>query len=249
VTTSHGQQYTSTTRRKEERQLGARWHALWRLWLILRFRLFQQHRHRRLRLERAGDVPVLVLPDVFNPTLFESSEALVEHLATGVVVAGMKVLDMGTGSGIGAIAAARQGAQVVAVDISPEAVRCARINVLLNRVEDSVEVRCGDLFAPVEGESFDLILFNPPYYGGTPRESWERAWRSDDVLDRFARDLPAYLKPSGRALLIVSSTTVGVHEAITHHELDSNTVWKRDMMNERLMVLEWTARSRSGVRA
>ena len=78
----------------------------------------------------------------------------------------MAVLDMGTGSGIAAIAAARRGARVVAVDISTEAVRCARINVLLNRVDDRVEIRCGDLFEPVQGERFDLVLFNPPFYAG-----------------------------------------------------------------------------------
>jgi release factor glutamine methyltransferase len=223
--------------------------ALWRLWLIWRFRVFQQHRHRRLTLEHVGDVPILVLPDVFNPTLFHTSEALVEQLGDIVVGPGMKVLDMGTGSGIGAIAAARRGADVVAVDISPEAVRCARINVLLNRVEDRVDVRCGDLFEPVQGERFDLVLFNPPFYSGTPRALWEHAWRSEDALDRFARDLPNVLTPSGRALLIVSSTTAGIGEALARHQLQSQRLWKRDMMNEQLMVLQWTARSVSEVEA
>jgi release factor glutamine methyltransferase len=227
----------------------ARLLALWRLWLIWRFRLFQQHRHRRLTLERVGDLPVLVLADVFNPTLFHSSEALIKQLDSVPVGPGMTVLDMGTGSGIGAIVAARRGARVVAVDISPEAVRCARINVLLNRVEDNVEVRCGDLFEPVAGEQFDLILFNPPFFAGTPGELWEHAWRSEDALDRFARDLPGFLSPGGRALLIVSSTTVGVSEALTGHHLQSQLLWKRDMVNERLMVLEWTARLRTEVGA
>jgi release factor glutamine methyltransferase len=226
-----------------------RWHALWRLWLIWRFRVFQQHRHRRLTLEHVGDLPILVLPDVFNPTLFHTSEALVEQLGDSRVEPGMRVLDMGTGSGIAAIAAARRGAEVVAVDISPEAVRCARINVLLNRVEDRVEVRCGDLFEPVQGERFDLVLFNPPFYSGTPHALWEHAWRSEDALDRFARDLPTVLTPSGRALLIVSSTTAGVGEALARHDLKSEPVWKRDMMNEQLMVLQWSARSVSEVEA
>lgn len=230
-------------RNSEGRRLPRGLAALWRLWLIWRFRLFQQHRHRRLTLERVGDMPILVLPEVFNPTLFHTSVALVEQLDRVPVGPGMAVLDMGTGSGIGAIAAARRGARVVAVDISPEAVRCARINVLLNRVEDSVEVRRGDLFEPVRGERFDLVLFNPPFYAGTPRAPWEYAWRSEDVLDRFARDLPTVLSPSGRALLIVSSTTVGVGEALARRPLQSRLLWKRDMPNERLMVLQWTAKS------
>lgn len=223
--------------------------ALWRLWLRWRFRLLQRHRHRRLALEYVGDVPLLVLPDVFNPTLFHSSVALVEQLDSVPLRPGMMVLDMGTGSGVGAITAARRGARAVAVDLSPEAVRCARINVLLNRVEDSVEVRCGDLFEPVQGERFDLVLFNPPFYAGPPRALWEYAWRSEGTLDRFARGLPAVLNPSGRALVIVSSTTVGVEEALALPHLQSRPLWQRAMINERLMVLEWTALSRSEVEA
>jgi release factor glutamine methyltransferase len=233
--------------RWEEQHVRARFGALWRLWLLWRFRLFQQHRHGRLTLEHVGDMPILVLPDVFNPTLFHTSVALIAQLENVPVGPGMAILDMGTGSGVGAIAAARRGARVVAVDISPEAVRCARINVLLNRLEDRIEVRCGDLFEPVQGERFDLVLFNPPFYAGIPRSMWEYAWRSEDVLARFARDLPTVLSPSGRALLIVSSTTVGIDEALARAQLESQLLWKRDMINERLMVLEWTARSKSEV--
>jgi release factor glutamine methyltransferase len=233
----------------EESRVRARFLALWRLWLMLRFRIFQRHRHRRLILERVGDMTILVLPDVFNPTLFHTSEALIAQLDGVPVEPGMRVLDMGTGSGIGAIAAAQRGARVVAVDISPEAARCARINVLLNRVEDRVDVRCGDLFEPVNGERFDLVLFNPPFYAGTPNEPWEQAWRSVGAIDRFAGGLKAVLKPLGRALLIVSSTTVDVEEALARHELQSRLVWERDMMNERLMVLQWTPGSRSEVEA
>jgi release factor glutamine methyltransferase len=138
---------------------------------------------------------------------------------------------------------------VVAVDISPEAVRCARINVLLNRVEDRVEVRCGDLFEPVCGERFDLVLFNPPFYAGTPRELWEFAWRAQSVLDRFARDLPSVLTPSGHALVVVSTTTVGVDEALARYPLQSQVLWSRAVLNERLMVLQWTVRSTRAVEA
>lgn len=229
--------------------MGPALRALWRLWLVWRFRLFQQHRHRRLTLEQVGDIPILVLPDVFNPALFHTSEALIAQLSGLPLGPGAKVLDMGTGSGIGAVAAARRGAAVTAVDISPEAVRCTRINALLNRVEDRIDVRCGDLFEAVAGERFDLILFNPPFYAGRPQALWEHAWRSEDALDRFARDLPAFLLPGGRALLVVSSTTVGVEAAIEGHELESRVVWKRTMMNEQLTVLQWTARSRHEVQA
>jgi methylase of polypeptide subunit release factors len=92
---------------------------LWRSWLKFRFRLFQRHRHRRLVLETAAGLPVVVLPDVFNLALFFSSKALVEALRSTSIPPGAAVLDVGTGSGIAAVAAARLGAHVKAVDISP----------------------------------------------------------------------------------------------------------------------------------
>jgi release factor glutamine methyltransferase len=212
---------------------------LWRVWLAWKFRVWQRHRHRRLILEHVDGLPMLVLPDVFNPTLFFSSEALARILPR-VVKPGCRVLDMGTGSGVQAIVAAGLGAQVVAVDVSAEAVRCACINALLNGMEKRIEVREGDLFAPVAGERFDLVLFNPPFYHGQPAQTWEVAWRSTDVLDRFAAGLGAALFPSGRALLVVSSNAAGVEEAVARHGLCSRLVWERNLRSESMMILEWT---------
>jgi methylase of polypeptide subunit release factors len=123
---------------------------LWRTWLFWRFRLWQQRRHRSLVLEHTLGRPMMVLPEVFNPTLFFSSELLANVLAD-VVRPGYAVLDMGTGSGIQAITAACLGARVVAVDVLPAAVRCTRINALLNSVETQIDARQGTLFAPVTG--------------------------------------------------------------------------------------------------
>ena len=76
-----------------------------------------------------------------------------------------RVLDLCTGSGAIAIALARElpAAQVVATEISPEAAALARRNAERNGVADRVDVRTGDLWAPVAGERFDLIASNPPY--------------------------------------------------------------------------------------
>ena len=107
-----------------------------------------------------------------------------------LVPPGASVLDLGTGSGIGAIFAARWASRVVATDINPEAVRCAQINTLAHHLEHKIETRCGDLFEPVGTERFDVILFNPPFYRGRPRDLADHAWRSPDAFDRFLRELP-----------------------------------------------------------
>ena len=136
---------------------------IWQRALWWRFRLFQRHRHDRLVLERVGGRPLLIWPGVMNPVLFRTGPVLAQHLEEHPVTAGTAVLDLGTGSGLLAVVAAEQGAEVVAVDINPEAVRCARINALLNRVETRVDVRHGDLFGPLAGEEkLSLIHISEP---------------------------------------------------------------------------------------
>ncbi len=214
--------------------------SFWRQLLAWRFRLFQQHRYKRLVLEEVAGTPILVLPQVFNPKLFRSGEFLARCLGPQVVRPDATVLDMGTGSGIGAVFAARWAAHVVAVDINPEAVRCARINALINHVDERVDVRHGDLFVPVRGERFDLVLFNPPYYLGQPHDALDWAWRSDDVHQRFATDLPNALAPGGLALVVLSSDA-GVAKWVATfqaHSLSVRVFRQRDYINEIETVLE-----------
>jgi release factor glutamine methyltransferase len=110
---------------------------------------------------------------------------------------------------------------------------------LLNHVQNRMEVCESDLFQAVEGQRFELVLFNTPYFSGMPAEAWEQAWKSPDVIDRFAREFGRVLAPGGRALVVISSLAVGVDRAIRDHGIDSNVVWEQDMVSERLTVLEW----------
>jgi len=214
---------------------------LTRLYLKLRYRVLGR-RYRRLVLERVGEAPFLVLPEVFNPVLFRTGPFLAQSVARLAPPGGpgRLALDMGTGSGVGAVFAARAGYRVLAVDINPEAVRCAGINVLLNRLEAQVEVRQGDLFAPVAGERFDLVLFNPPYFRGEPRDALDHAWRGVDVLERFAAGLPGALAPEGRALLVLSTDgdAAGLLRALTAHGLAHHVVARRDLGNEVLTIYQ-----------
>ena len=58
---------------------------------------------------------------------------------------------------------------------------------------------------PQGGDTFDLVLFNPPFYRGAPRDNLDCAWRSEDIFERFAAALPSVLKPQGWALVIFSN--------------------------------------------
>ena len=73
-----------------------------------------------------------------------------------------RALDLGTGCGVQALIAARFSEHVVATDVSERALAMARLNARVNGVAN-VEFRRGDLFEPVEDETFDVIVANPPF--------------------------------------------------------------------------------------
>lgn len=113
---------------------------------------------------------------------------------------GGQLLDVGTGSGILALAAARLGAKgVVAVDIDPDAVRVARENVAHNGLEDAIEVRQGDLLQGLS-QQFDFAAANI----------------LAPVICMLAAPLKAHLKPHGRFICsgIIAEAEDEVNEAL-----------------------------------
>jgi HemK-related putative methylase len=206
--------------------------------MTLGYRLTGKHRYDDFRVEHVHGMPFLVTPSVFNPKVPRTGEFLASLLDSNLVSRDGDVLDMGTGSGVCAVFAAKYARRVVAVDINPAAVRCAGINALLNGVEGEIDARQGDLFVPVRGEQFDLILFNPPFLRGTPRDDRDRAWRSTDVAERFAGGLRAHLKPGGSALVLLSTFGDARHflEEFCKQGLGISVLAERRFVNERLTV-------------
>jgi len=120
-----------------------------------------------------------------------------------------KVLDLGTGSGIQALAAAKnkKTSSIVAVDIDKEAIKACKKDIK-NR---KITFRHSNLFSNIKGR-FDTIIFNPPYlpeekeikikdkeiYGG--REGCE-------LIVKFLKQVKKYLNKEGTILLVFSSFT------------------------------------------
>jgi release factor glutamine methyltransferase len=123
------------------------------------------------------------------------------------------VLEIGTGCGILAILAAKNAKKVVAVDINPYAIDCAKRNAKNNGVHNRIEFRQGNLFEPIkDGEKFSLIIFNSPYLPSEPDEekSWiGKAWAGGktgrQIINPFIVTAPRYLIANGRILLVQSS--------------------------------------------
>ena len=211
--------------------------------LRIAYTLTGKHRYDDFRLERVLGMPIMVIPGVANPKLLRTGAFFASRIDTPLIRPDTSVLDMGTGSGTCALFAARHPRRVVAVDISAAAVRCTRLNAALNHLEDRVDIRHGDLFAPVAGERFDLVLFNPPFLLGVPKDDRDAAWRSNDAARRFAAGLGAQLQPSGAALVLLSS--FGDACALFEAELRSNgfqleVFARRRFINETLTILRAT---------
>jgi release factor glutamine methyltransferase len=172
--------------------------------------------HSPTKRLKVGNLFFEVNDDVYEPA--EDSYLLADNLR---VVEGESVLDLGTGSGILAVSSALQGGDVVAVDINPYAIRCAKANAKINRVSGRINFLQGDLFSALSREVlFDLVLFNAPYLPSQAGEedTWlGRSWAGGPdgrlVVDRFISEVSAHLKLDGRVLLM-QSTLTGTEQTI-----------------------------------
>lgn len=217
----------------------------------LGYTLSGRDRYDSFRLERVHGVPIVVIPSVANPKLLRTGAFFAEQIASGAVRIAGTVLDMGTGSGICALFAARGASRVVAVDVNRAAVRCARINAALSGLEERIDVRHGDLFAPVVSERFDVVLFNPPFFVGVPKDERDAAWRTPDLSRRFAAGLDRHLRDAGAAYLLLSSLGDGC--ALFEHELRErgyrlDAVARGRFVNETLTIVRAVAEAARAVR-
>jgi methylase of polypeptide subunit release factors len=116
-------------------------------------------------------------------------------------------LDLGTGCGIQAMHASRHSGRVIATDISGRALAFAAFNVALNEIRN-VEFRLGSLFEPVDGESFDHIVSNPPFVitpriDGVPSYEYRDGGMVGDALvAEVVRGAAEHLRPGGIAQLL-----------------------------------------------
>jgi len=164
-----------------------------------------------------GNYVFNVWENVYEPA--EDSFLFAENLD---VEKGAQILDVGTGCGMLGILVAEKAGNVVAGDLNPYAIRCAKENATLNNLRCKMAFIQTDLLTALnENARFDLILFNAPYIPAaeSEAESWiGRSWAGGingrQVIDRFISTATPHLKPNGR-ILLVQSTLANVEETIT----------------------------------
>jgi release factor glutamine methyltransferase len=194
----------------------------------------QKAEFRELIRKRAEGVPVAYLVgqrEFFSLSFDVSPAVLIPRPDTELVVVeslkilkgltAPEVLDLGTGSGCIAVTIAKHHptAKITAVDLSPAAIEIAQANATKHGVADRVRFRQGDLFAPVTGERFRLIVSNPPYISTEeylrldptvrdhePRSALEAPEEGLAFYRRIAAEAAGYLQPEGWVLLEVGHT-------------------------------------------
>lgn len=156
--------------------------------------------------------PGVLIPRPETEHLVEEVIRLVEQSS----LTGPHILDIGTGSGIIAVALAHSipSARITAIDLSAQALLVARENAERNHVVDRIKFLEGDLLTPVAGEQFHIIASNPPYIPVPDHDSLSVEVREhephtalfagNDGLDIYHRLIPAakkYLLPTGWLIL------------------------------------------------
>lgn len=197
---------------------------------------------------RAAGFRLSVPPTVFHPRFFITSEYFASYIDT-LDLDGKRVAEVGTGSGILALAAARAGARhVVAIDINPNAAAAAHQNAHANAFGGRVTAVCSNLLAALAARPiFDVILSSPQSFAGEPRDLSDRAWHAGpgyrDIAPLFeqARDR---LAPGGRMYVLLSSDSdLGLMGALIERAgFAARVVGERSLVVESFILYELRAR-------
>ncbi|HTU23964.1 MAG TPA: peptide chain release factor N(5)-glutamine methyltransferase [Pirellulales bacterium] len=167
-------------------------------------------------------LPFRVTPDVLIPR--PETEflvvALLDRLRPRAAAGPVSVVDVGTGSGVIAICAAKYvpGARVTAIDVSSAALAVARENAEALKVAERIEWVEGDLLAGVPAKGrFDFVVSNPPYVSEAEWESLARDVKQfeprgalvagpqgTEVIERLAAQARERLNPAGMLLIEIS---------------------------------------------
>jgi release factor glutamine methyltransferase len=192
------------------------------------------------------DMEFLVHDSVYGP---RDDSFLIADQIYKLDLSGKDVLDLGTGSGILAIIAAKRGAEkVIATDVNSSALADARMNARIHGVEEMIEFRNSDLFSDVN-ENFDLIISNPPYLPvekGEVLDDLAKAWDGGQdgrvFIDQFLAEFKSHLTPGGSYIIVHSSLADNKKtlKILDELGLTANIISNKRIQFEELVVIEGT---------
>jgi release factor glutamine methyltransferase len=201
------------------------------LWYIQKERVFA---YAGLRL----NVP----PGVFHPGLFFTTTMCVDYLQS-IDFHKKRVIDVGTGSGLLGLFAAKKGGIVTAVDINPLAVTTCQRNAAENGL--SLNIIESDLFDALPSETtYDCVMINPPYFAANPKDAAARAFFAGENLEYFAKlfqQLPSVIHAGTRIWMILCDDCDldTIHQMATINGFEHTVLFEKTKWGKRMQLIQY----------
>lgn len=178
------------------------------------------------------DLFVDIIPGVFHPGLFFSTKMML-GFTEKQSIRDATVLEIGAGTGIISLLAAKMGARVTATDISQHAIENIRLNARKNGLP--LTIVCSDVFQNLPAMQFDWIFVNPPYYAKNPMREEEFAWycgEQHEYFIRFFSNLKSFVTHKTNTVMVLSDVCdldtifkIGSHYHFEFVKLSEKHVW------------------------
>jgi len=190
------------------------------------------------------DIILSIPQQVFHPGFFFSTKLLLKYIGQQQLKQ-KSFLELGAGSGLISIFAAKHGASVMATDINPVAVEFLEINRHLNNVD--FQILHSDLFDQIPVQKFDMIAINPPYYKKKPVSDAEYAWccgEHGEYFEKLFTGLSAYMHIESSVLMILCDgcDLEMIYEMANHHGLVLQCVFKKKNLLENNFIFKINVR-------
>ena len=201
---------------------------------------------RYLRKDRPfhyDGLDLIILKSVFHPAFFGSSKVFARFLKSQALN-GKSLLEIGCGSGLLSLVAAKAGAHVTAVDINPAAIACARANARNNHLD--VEVIHSDVFQSLKQHAYDILIINPPFFEGKAKEDSSYAWYCGPdyyFFRQFSEGLPFYTHQQTKIWMILSEVCAldPIQEIALQFNYKMKLVDQEKTLFENFLIFEWQA--------
>jgi methylase of polypeptide subunit release factors len=189
--------------------------------------LAKVRRHREPYAAQIRGLDITIFPNVMSPLYDRSAQMFMDMMPA---LRNNRFLEIGSGSGIISIFAAKHGAlEIVAVDINASAIENTKVNLTKHGLHDAT-VMYSDLFERVDGR-FDTIFFNAPFHGSQAMDELELGACDEDykTLKRFFNDAKDHLAPRGRILLGFADSG---DNGLVHDLIEANQYVLRDFQSQ-----------------
>ena len=185
-------------------------------------------------------IKLIVPPEVFHPGFFFSTKVLLRYI-NQFSLQQKTFLELGAGSGLIAISAAKKNAIVTATDINPIAIEYLKKNSEVNNV--NITIIHSDLFKNFRSQQFDFIAINPPYYKKQPLNHKEYAWHCGENGEYFHdlfSTLAVYIHAASIVLMILCEgcDMEMIHDSAGKNGFILNCVYQKQNLFEKDFIFE-----------